>query len=562
MESEPLDLREYLSILWRRKGSIFAIAATTTAAALAYSFSQTPVYTSSAEVIVLPTSFAPSVSSSAFIPVNMSTEQQVANSLQVARLASTTLRSQNESQGTISVAPVVDTQTLVFTSESPDAGSAQATAQAYAEAYLQVRRIDVLDELDGVRRPYESQIEGIDDQLEKLTVALKSAEEGERELLTAQYTALLTQRVSAVSKLNDLVHPESVVVGRILRSADLPESPSAPSHTRDGALEVIVGLAIGMGVAFLRDRLDEPVRGRGELELRAGAPVLGFIPSAGWERSMRTRGEPTLEAAEAFKALRVRLLHVASQRGVKSVVITSCFAEEGKTSVTANLGIALALAGKRVVIVSTDLRRPRMETYFPDSGGDGLTELLKLRRQPKKLWSPTDVKNLRVLHAGRAIGSVDPSELLGSESMSRLLSTLCDFSDFVLIDTPPLLTTPDVVSLAPLTDGVLLVVDPHLAQQAAVDQARHELQLSEISVLGVVVNKHDSSQFRAYAAGGYSYYGDGRPSSGEDHKQGAEAEPERALRAIPAESQTGVASPREKDAGGPGDQGTGDPSRP
>jgi len=541
---QPLDLRDYLAILWGRKGTILAIVATTTAVALAYSFTQTPVYTSSAEVIVLSARFTPSASSESFTALNMITEQQVANSRQVAELASARLATVDVDPGTMSASPVEDAQTLVFTSESSDPRAAKATAQAYAEAYLQLRRSNIVDELEGARRPYESQIEAIDAELQQITSSLETAEEGERELLTARYTALLSERVSVITELNELVAPESVQVGRILRSAGLPESPSAPSNTRDGLLGLVVGLALGMGVAFFRERLDEPVRGREELEFHVGAPVLGFIPSAGWMRSLRTRGQVPSEAAEAFKALRVRLLHAAGKHNVASVVITSSFSGEGKTSVTANLATALALAGKRVVIVSADLRRPRLQNHFEGTDGEGLAAVLTGGRQPIEALSKTDTENLWVLHAGDRNESLDPSELLGSEAMSGLLDELRDFADLVLIDTPPLLTSSDVVALAPLTDGALFVVDPHLAQQSTVEQARHELELIDVPVLGVVVNKHDPSRFRAYGFG-YTYYGD-------DHQRRSDAAPSRALWAIPAESESeheAVRPPSGRDTG-------------
>jgi capsular exopolysaccharide synthesis family protein len=539
---QPLDLRDYLAILWGRKGTILAIAATTTAVALAYSLTQTPVYTSSAEVLVLSSSFAASESSEAFTALNMTTEEQVANSLAVADLASDRLASKGVAPGTVSASRVEDANTLVFTSESSHPRAAKATAQAYAGVYLELRRSNFLSELEGARQPLELQIDVLDAELQQVAEALQTAEEGERELLAARYSSLLSERVSVITRLNDFVAPESVEVGRILRSADLPESPSSPNHMRDGLLGVVVGLALGMGVAFFRERLDEPVRGQEELEAHAGASVLGFIPSAGWERSLRTRGHVTEEAAEAFRALRVRLLHARGDRDIKSVVITSSLAGEGKTSVTTNLAVALALAGNRVVIVAADLRRPRLQTYFQGAGGEGVSEVVTGTSQPQIAITTTDTENLWVVHAGREAESLDPSEYLGSESMSGLLKQLRDFADFVLIDTPPLLPTSDVVALAPLTDGVLLVVDPHLARRSTLEQARHELELIDVPVLGVVVNKHDPSQFRGYGFG-YAYYGD-------DHHQGSDIAPSRRLRAIPADSEDGALLPSdERDTG-------------
>ena len=526
---QPLDLRDYISVLWARKGAILGIAAVTTAVALLYSFAQTPVYTSSAEVLVLSSSFASAESSATSPPLNMTKEEQLANSAPVERQASLRLAARDITPGSMSASEIDFAETLVFTSVSPDPVAAQATAQAHADAYLELRRTTFLEELEGARDPYESQIEELDAELLQIAEAVRAAEEGEGELLVAQYAHLLSRRDIIATKLNDLVAPERVDVGRILRSAPLPTSPSAPSHRKDGLLGLVVGLALGMGVAFFRERLDEPVRGREELELQAGAPVLGFIPSAGWQRALSTTGRVTVEAAEAFRALRVRLLHTVGDRDVSSVVITSAHAGEGKTSVTANLAVALAESGKRVVIVAADLRRPQLQTYFQGSDSDVLTEVLPGKRQHEIAVSTTGTENLWVLHAGQETESVDPSEYLGSESMKGLLSELRETADFVLIDTPPLLSTSDVVAVAPLADAILMIVDPHLARRSTLEQTRHELDLIDVPVLGVVVNKHDPGRFRGYGFG-YAYYGYGHPGR-------SEIAPSMTLRAIPDDSE-------------------------
>jgi Mrp family chromosome partitioning ATPase len=153
----------------------------------------------------------------------------------------------------------------------------------------------------------------------------------------------------------------------------------------------------------------------------------------------------------------------------------------------------------------------------------------------------TKTEDLWVVRAGDDAGFLNPSEDLGSDAMSQLLAQVRDFADFVLIDTPPLLTSPDVVSLAPLADGILLVVDPRLTRRSALERARHEIDRIEVPVLGVVVNKHDPSQFRGYGFG-YSYYGD-------DHQQGSSTTSAR-LRAIPTDSEHEAVPPSdERDAG-------------
>jgi succinoglycan biosynthesis transport protein ExoP len=541
MDHGPLDLRDYGFILSARKWGIITIVATTTAVALAYSLKQTPVYTSSAEVIVLPASFDPNVSSAAAIAPNMRKEEEVANSAPVERRASLSLARLDIASGTMSVSQVEDADTLVFTSVSPRPRAAQATAQAYADSYLELRRGDLIDELDRVREPYESQIDAIDAEMQRITVALQTAPSEDQALLNARFSLLLSERLSFLTKLNELATPEGVQVGRILRSAARPRSPSAPNHIRNGLLGLFVGFALGIGVAFFRDRLDDRVRGRAELELLSGAPVLALIPRAYSQRNRPvTLSWPTSEAAEAFKSLGVRLLHVVNQRAT-SMVITSSVAGEGKTSVTADLGVTLAQAGKRVVIVAADLRKPRLQTYFEGSDGDGLTEMLTEARQPQIAISTTDIENLWILHAGGNGDSPAPSDLLGSQSMIDLLTGLRDLADFVLIDTPPLLATSDVVALAPRTDGVLFVVDPRLAHRSSVEQARHELELIGVPVIGVVVNKYDPRWFRAYGSGD-GYYGYGR-------EEGSGGALPRRLQAIPVDPEQRTVSQSDRDTG-------------
>jgi succinoglycan biosynthesis transport protein ExoP len=515
----PLDLRDHLSIVRARKWIVLAIVVTTTGVALFYAYRQTPVYTSSAEVVVRPATFDPNPTS--FGVLDMSTEVQLASSRTVSRLAETHLSVSGLQPGSLSVEQVGDTETLMFTSVSPDPAAAQATSNAYASAYLTVRRDQVLTQLEAARQPYLDQIDQLKRQRRNILELLPTVQdESEKALLTARYTSLLSQRAALVAKLNDLVSPENLQIGSILRSAQLPGSPSNLSQTVLGLMGFAVGLALGIAVAFFVDRLDDRVRGPEELELFSGAPVLGYIPRRIPETGRPvTLGEPTSDAAEAYKALRVMLLHAAGQHDLKSVIVTSSLANEGKTATTANLAVAIALAGKKVVVVSADLRRPALRSYFPTRQEKGLIEVLMGKRKPMDgLSRISGIRDLWVLHSGNAVPSAGPLELLSSESMSSLMSELRGFADFVLIDSPPLLVSRDVSAMAGLADGILFVVDPHLAQRATIQQALHELQLAGTSIIGVVVNKYDPRRFRAYGAGyRYQYAYDGR-------KQGADQE--------------------------------------
>ncbi|MDP9331607.1 MAG: polysaccharide biosynthesis tyrosine autokinase [Actinomycetota bacterium] len=531
MNPGPLDLRDHLAILWARKWTIIAVVITTTAVALAFSLRQIPVYTTSAEVIVEAPRFDLTQPPAQFGVDNMPTEQQVANSTPVTDLASKRLATQGVVPGSMEAALVSEAEALAFTSVSVDPAAAQATAIALAQAYLDLRKEKAVSELQQARQPYEARIAELDGELQRITRNLRIVHDpASRATLDTRYSGLLSERAVFVQRLQDFATPESLQVGEILRFAGLPDAPMGSSHQRDGGLGFLVGLALGIGLAFFRDRMDERVRGREDLESQSGAPVLAFIPRISSRVSSKDPApimlsHPTSEAAEAYKALQVRLLHVAKQRSVQSFVITSSLPGEGKTSTTANLGVALARAGKRVVMVSADLRRPQLQKYFPGKNGKGLTDVLLGLRTPLEAISPTGTENLWVLDTGRRSDPEEPVARLGSEAMRDLLTELCGFADFVLLDTPPLLTSSDVVAIGPLTDGALFVADPRLVQRPTVEQARHELQLIGVPVIGVVVNRYDARRFSPYGSG-YDYVRDG-------HEKDSDHVPQMSLQAMP-----------------------------
>jgi polysaccharide biosynthesis transport protein len=520
MNQGPLDLREYLSIIWGRKWILVAVLATTTVAALFYSYRQTPLYTTSSEVVVRPARFDPKQPSAAAGFLNMQTEVQVANSSAVAELARENLADEGVRPGGVSATQVEDAEAIAFASTSPDPEASRAAADAYADAYLTIRRSQVVKELEEARRPYETRIAEIDTELSQIARTLETLGESVRSsVLTTRYSALLSERSGLTLQLGDLGEPENIQVGEVLRTAKLPDSPSSPNHIRDGGIGFVVGLALGIGVAFFRDRLDDRPRGRDDLELQSGAPVLAFIPKTHSRNPAPiTLVEPESEATEAYRALRVRLLHLAGQQKFKTLVITSALAGEGKTSTTANVGVTLAMVGKRVVMISADLRRPRLQTYFPAKDGlVGLTQILTSEHYPlEEALSDTGVQNLWLLQSGPQIDSPGPLELLSSESMIDLIAELRSVADFVLIDTPPLMVSSDVAALAPMIDGVLFVADPRQVQRPVLEQARRELQLMDVPLVGVIVNRHDPRRFRSYGSG-YGYYAEGPPQQGRQH---------------------------------------------
>jgi capsular exopolysaccharide synthesis family protein len=262
-----------------------------------------------------------------------------------------------------------------------------------------------------------------------------------------------------------------------------------------------------VGVAFLRERLDDRLRGRGDLEVQSGAPVLAVVPHLGsWKKdhtTVVTLEEPKAAASEAFRMLRTGLLFAATQRELKTILVTSANPGEGKTATVANLAVVLAQANKRVIAVSADLRKPRLHRFFGMKNDQGLTHVLAGEIESHEALLHPGGDHLGVLASGPVPGN--PAEVLTSEAMGELLSKLKEVADFVLLDLPPVLAVSDALALAPFADGVILVADAEHTSRHAVAQARHQLDQVNAHVIGAMLNNFDPSRARAYPYY-YQYY--------------------------------------------------------
>ncbi len=272
-----------------------------------------------------------------------------------------------------------------------------------------------------------------------------------------------------------------------------------------------MGLALGIVVAFLRERLDDSLRSRGDLEDNAGAAVLAVIPKVpGWKKKKETK-VVTLEqrhgvVAEAYRKLRTSILFAAAQRQIRSIMVCSATAGEGKTTTAVNLALVLAEANKRVILLSADLRRPRAHRFFQLESKRGLSSVLAGEAKPWEVLLDPGVENLRIFPSGPV--PTGPAELLQSDEMSELMAQLEERADFVIVDTAPLLLVSDALALAPLIDATLLVADAENTSRWAVRQAREQLDEVDAPVIGAVLNKFDPAKARTYPYYGY-YYGYG-----------------------------------------------------
>lgn len=305
---------------------------------------------------------------------------------------------------------------------------------------------------------------------------------------------------------------ESISPVKLTRAqeATVPAFPVSPRIPLNLAIGAAAGLILGIIVAVLRETLETRIRNESDLKQVTDVAVLGgigFDPNAK-ENPLTVHADPRSRRAESFRTLRTNLSFLEVERAERSFVITSSIQSEGKSTTSANLAIALADAGSRVLLVDADLRRPTVADYMGLEGVVGLTDVLIGRAELRDVMQPWGMGSLFVLPAGHV--PPNPSELLGSARMSRLIAELNDIFDVVIFDSPPLLPVTDAAILAKKVGGTIMVV---AAGRTHKNQLRGSLAaLSNVGapVSGVVLTMLPTKGSNAESYGyelGYGTYG-------------------------------------------------------
>jgi len=252
----------------------------------------------------------------------------------------------------------------------------------------------------------------------------------------------------------------------------------------------------------LLDFFLRPVSSAYQISYGLGLPVLGDLPLI--ERPITRWISRNGHMAETMRSvliesvdqLRTILLHRAERQGLKVVLVTSALAREGKTTLVAQLATSLARAGRRVVVVDGDLRRPRLHRLFRCPLSPGLSELAKNLARPEEIVRNAEIENLYVVTAGHCDGEV--LEAVSQGKLDRFLQSLRDQCDLVLVDSSPILTTADALILAHVADSVVLSVIQDKSRLPRVFEAVQRLRSVDLPLLGIVLHGTAPSRYRSY----------------------------------------------------------------
>jgi polysaccharide biosynthesis transport protein len=275
----------------------------------------------------------------------------------------------------------------------------------------------------------------------------------------------------------------------LITPAALPTSPSSPNYLVDIIAGLVVGLGLAMGTAAIRDRLDDRFRGPLDVEAQTGTQVLAMIPayrtlSRDPASELPLLWNPDSVVAEAYRSLRTRVVVAADARGARMLLVTSP-AWENKSTVAANLAVALAQSGRRTVLVCADLRWGRAHEIFGVDNDEGLTMLLDRQTNLAAALRTTGIHNLRLLPPGPL--PPDPAEFVQRRCLRTLLGELRSNADFVVIDAPPALASPDFAPVANLAEMILLVGDARKSTRVHGQAAMREADDVTGKVVGYVL---------------------------------------------------------------------------
>jgi polysaccharide biosynthesis transport protein len=489
-----LDIREFMSKVGRHKWLILLVAASVTLLVAIYSYSRPSVYESTAQFLVRPTLVQP-LQSNPFDTVSMPTEMQLVTSAQVADIARQTiggnLTLQDALDG-VSVTNPANTQILDISYSAHSPAEAQQGAQAFAGAYQTYKHDQAIDTIKTSSDTIRAQITTLDGEIAELNGRIAaSTDPVDQQSLTEQRNSLDTVRLSQQNLLASTATLSSDP-GQVVEDALRPTSPVSPKHKLDLALGLLLGLIAGVVLASLRDQARDRIQGPPLVARSLDAPILGSIPRTHrllvGTAHLASVDEPHGQAAEAYRTLRTNLLAVCRESKAKTILITSARQGEGKSSTAANLAVALAQAGRSVVLISADLRNPRVHAVFGIGNEQGLGQVLEGTLSLDEAIVETDLADLRILPSGPVDAVDEPVELLQSDRMGEVLQECCR-SDFVIVDGPPIFPVADSLVLADLVDGVLFVTDAQSSTQASVAQSRRQIHQVGGRILGGILNR-------------------------------------------------------------------------
>jgi Mrp family chromosome partitioning ATPase/capsular polysaccharide biosynthesis protein len=533
-EREGLTLRDYVAVITRRWWIIVLVVVVATASAYYFSYRQPKQYSADATIIYKQQlDLANPLNGSSTDAVGLDREMASINDLlaspkmqtrtranladaRVSTSAKYTVTAEQHANATGANGVASTSNVVVFTGDSTSPALAAAGANAAAHAFVD----------------WNAQLQV--DQISKAIPVL----EGQLADYQTPASKLSTDYIMLKQRLQDLQILKATAKGnyQILAPASVPLEPYAPNPLRSAILGLGVGLFAGIGLAFLLEQFDTRVRKPDDIAAALHQPILGRIPRISskllGDSALVTMRHPEGPVAEAFRMVRTNLEFMAVDNEIRSMLVTSCMKGEGKSVAVANLAISMALAGKKVVVVDADMRRPRQHKLFGLENERGLSTVATGRDDLMKSMVRVDVSPVQDgvgaakaaangadfsawAHGPEALSRIyvlpsgpippNPGEIVASRRFQAIIESLESEADLVIVDTPAMLAVGDTSTIAGAVDGAIFLVDLKRIKKPQLYTAADQLFRLPVKMLGAVVRMYGTRSSHYYYSPNYYY---------------------------------------------------------
>ncbi|HMJ77290.1 MAG TPA: polysaccharide biosynthesis tyrosine autokinase, partial [Iamia sp.] len=429
-----------------------------------------------------------------------------------------------------------DTKVVALTARDTDADEAAEAANTYADTYIEIRRdrqvesyLETTEDIQARRADVQEQLDTLTDPLDRINALIAAfppdgnpadlerfndQRDAESSQIDTQRTALEARINSYEDLLSRLELSSNISQGgaQVVNEASVPSSPASPRPVQNAAVGLVMGLVLGVVAAFIKEQFDDTFSRKGGLEeVAGGLPTLAIVPEFGARSrsTVHSLTDPSSSVAEAYRTLRTSVQFSAMDHDVSVIQVTSSVSGEGKTTTAANLAVALARSGHRVVLVDNDLRRPSLHVLFGLDNAVGFTSvLLRDAQLDEAVQAVESEPRLSVIASGPR--PPDPSVLLSPNFTRGFFEELRARYDYVVLDTPPLLPVADAMVASESADAVVFVVRAGSTTRRQVHRAVELLQRLDILLLGTLLtHTGDDGGYGELYGYGYGYIGYG-----------------------------------------------------
>ena len=525
-QDDSETIRDYLALFWRWAWLIVLAGVLAGAASFVVSMRMDPVYQAKSTVLITDSSVTKSTDYSSLMASErltrtyseMMTSQTVL--AEVSQLLGLNMPL-TELAKMITVAPLRDTQLIELSVKSTDPEQAARIANTLVGVFTnQVQGIQS-SRYTQSKTSLQNQLTDLERQIQLFNEQLdEAADQAERERLDSklsQYQQIYSNLLMSFEQVRLAEAQSSSSIAQI-EPASVPLMPVSPNVLRNTVLAVAVGMMLAAGGLVAREALDDTIKSPRDIQRLFNLPVLGVIsrytiPDA----YLITDYQPRSPVSEAYRMLRTNIQCANIDQPVQTLLVTSAEPLEGKTTIAANLAVVNAQNGRDVTLIDCDLRRPTIHRRFRLPNQKGFSTLfISTLDALDDIRQATSIPHLSVLTTGPL--PPNPAELIASRRMGEILKRIQARGDMIIIDTPPTLAVTDASILAPVMDGVVLVMTPGVTKRMAARQMVEQLSRVGGKILGVVFNNFNENR-ASYNYRSNKYYARYGKYFSEDSKQ-------------------------------------------